>query len=143
MENNMNNLEELLDTTKFASIDVAIQYGDNLLKSINDMMKHMLRIFNSLKKEETTPESEEMLKALQEAGTEAQMMRITIEDMKSYLSGYKAKKEPPKVEDVAATKDWGFTEEELEKLKKYKQPDFTPEEQAKLQKYDPSKFTEE
>jgi hypothetical protein len=137
------NLENILDKTKFANIDVAIHYGDKLINNIDEIQKHLKMIFNSLKDSNKIHDAKKLAESLQEVFIETKMMQIAITDMKNYLQGYKAKKEPSVVEEIAASKEWDFTEDELQKLEKYQQPDFTPEEQSKLQKYDPSKYKEE
>ena len=133
------NLEEVLDKIKFADLDVAIYYGDNLLKNINALSQHIQTIITNAE-EYKLPK--EMMTHLNEAKLEARMMQIAVNDMKNYLTGYREKKEPSQVEEINATEDWGFTEEEIEKVKK-QQSEYTPEQKAILERYNPKQFQDE
>jgi hypothetical protein len=136
----IDNLEDLLDRNKFADLDVALHYGDKLLKNINEVARQIEYVMDNFQDEDSF---NNIINALKEAKLETRMMQIAVTEMKDYITGYKVKIQPAKTEDIGATEDWGFTEEELKKLEKYQQPDFTPEEKAKLERYDPKKFKQE
>lgn len=133
-------LEEILDRIKFADIDVAIFYGDNILKSVAVIKKDIEDVENNFKKYEQGSKTKSILQYLNRAKSELSMITIAVKDMQSYLTGYKEKIQPSQIEDIGATEEFDFTEEEMKKLKKYRQPDFTPEEYAKLQKYHPKNY---
>ena len=130
-------LEELFDKRKFASVEVAIHYGDNLLKNINQISKQLQRIMSESDTYNFSKNTKEMLDNIK---LELKMMAIGIGDMQKYLTGYQEKIEPSKTDDIAATKDYGFTEEELERLKKQKQPEIVPEKQVELEQQSPENY---
>ena len=134
-------LEGLLDKTKFADFDVAIHYGNKLLNNINDIQKRIKVVADYLEKLEMTPETKNITESLWEALLETKMMQIAIDQMQSYLRGYKELEEPSQIEEIAASKGWDFTEDELKKLEKFQQPDFTPEEKAKLETFNPKNIS--
>lgn len=111
-------LEDLFDKQKFASLDVAIHYGDNLLKNVNEISKQLQIIAKEANQYDF---SEKMLQAIQDAKLELRMVQIAIGDMQNYLIGYKEKMSPSKTEDISATEGFDFTEEELKRLEELKQ----------------------
>jgi len=130
------NLEELLDKNKFASVDVAIRYGDLLLKDIDKISKYVSSIWTASNKLNF---SEHVKKDLNDIIHELSMMKISVNDMKNFLTGYKPKIEPSK-EIEEEFEDRGITEEELKNINL---EDYKAKDEDILKEYKPKYKSEE
>lgn len=140
------NLEEIIDKRKFASLDVTIHYGDWLLDEANLISKYIQSAIDYLSKEKQSFKVKGVLTSLKDAQLETRMIQIAVTDMKDYINGYRAymkqKQKQKPVEEISADEDWGFTPEELEKIKKYREEGVVPEEGSRIRKVTPEELEE-